>query len=117
MSTTTETHPTPDQRLAFARWLYQTGRLTDGPVPEPAFPQPPAPPTAPTAPTARRLLSPERQLANVAAFLLAQVRVSLEPRRNGQHATITRLAEQLEAMAAAHARGELPALVDDGTPF
>jgi hypothetical protein len=54
------------------------------------------------------------QVANVAQALLA-----LAERRphDGQLAELRKVAQHLVELADAHARGELPALVDDGMPF
>lgn len=70
----------------------------------------PVPPAAPT----RRVITPAQLLANVAAVLLREVQRA--PYR-GQMEAIRNIAEQLAEETAQHARGELPAKVDDGSPF
>jgi hypothetical protein len=61
-----------------------------------------------------KTIPPAAQVANVARALLA-----LAERRphDGQLAELRKVAQHLVELAEAHARGELPALVDGGTPF
>jgi hypothetical protein len=61
-----------------------------------------------------KTISPAAQVANVARALLA-----LAERRphDGQLAELRKVAQHLVELADAHARGELPALADDGAPF
>lgn len=112
-------------RLLFARWLYTTGRLHDG---VPLQPEPGAAAPTPAALRATRpapvptLISPARQLADQAAHLLEWI--EWVPRTVGQPDVaagaweyVLAAARDLAQRTAQHARGELPALPVDETPF
>jgi hypothetical protein len=71
-------------------------------------------PATQTPEAPRGEIAPPQLIANVARALLA-----LAERRphDGQLAELRKVAQHLVELADAHARGELPALADDGLPF